>query len=72
MKVKELKSFLEKLPDDMPVGLMDLTTSNHDGVVYSFELSEKQLTVRDYFEDENGKPVGRVLLITFKNKLSKN
>lgn len=51
MNVKSLKEFLKDKPDDMPIGLLDLTTDDmHDA---NYPVTEKTLHIGDYvkFED---------------------
>lgn len=76
--IKDLKKFIEKnnLPDDMPVGLVDITTDDTDDMNYSF--SDENFQVEDYYSQEDegtddyGKPRGKMLFITFENKLNEN
>lgn len=76
--VKDLKNFLKlnNLPDEMPVGLLDISTDDTDDMNYS--LSDNSFEIEDYYseEDENnndyGKPRGKMLFICFKNKLNEN
>ncbi|MEM7487260.1 MAG: hypothetical protein AAF348_18785 [Bacteroidota bacterium] len=71
MKVKELKKYLEKLDDEMPVGLLDLTTDDETYMNYS--LREEDLDVNDYWTDNSyPEPKGKMLFICFENKLNEN
>lgn len=76
--IKDLKNFIEKnnLPDDMPVGLLDTTTDDTDFMNY--RISDDNLMIEDYyfredeFTDDYGKSRGKMLFITFENKLNEN
>ncbi|MBD8081109.1 hypothetical protein [Chryseobacterium caseinilyticum] len=73
--VKDFKEILENLPEDMPVGLIDVTTDDTDDMNYP--LGKENFTIEDYFrgdqtDDNYGTPLGKMLFITFENKLNEN
>ncbi|BFP39525.1 hypothetical protein FGF1_03700 [Flavobacteriaceae bacterium GF1] len=72
MKVKDLKNYLETLPEDMPIGLLDLTTDDVDDANYP--INESTLSIEDYvnFEVDKNEILGKMLFFTFKNKLNEN
>ena len=72
MNVKELKEKLENLPDDMMVGLLDTTTDDRYDMTYF--ISDEDVFVDDcYKEDnENGEPDGKMIFISFENKLNED
>jgi len=76
MKIKDLKTIIENLPDDMPVGLLDLTTDVTEEMNYS--LHESDFEIEDYYSSEDegtdnyGVPRGKMLFISFENKLNEN
>lgn len=71
MKIAELKKIIENLPDDMPVGLWDLSTDSFvDG---NYKLSPQDCVVEDYIKEEDDTEIaGQMLFITFENKLNEN
>ena len=72
MKIAELKKIIENLPDDMIVGLLDATTDDRDDMNYF--ISEEDVFVEDCWKEDNetGEPDGKMLFITFENKLNEN
>ena len=70
MNVKKLKKFIENLPDEMPVGLMDTTTDDFTDMNYP--VREHNLMVEDCVKEEGGEVVGKMLFITFENCLNEN
>lgn len=76
--VKDLKRFLElnNLPDEMPVGLLDISTDDTEDMNYS--LTDNSFEIENYYSEEDvqtenyGKPRGKMLFICFKNKLNEN
>jgi len=72
MNVKELKQKLENLPDDMKVGLLDATTDDRDDMNYF--ISDEDVFVEDCWKEDNetGEPDGKMLFISFENKLNEN
>ena len=72
MTVKELKQKLENLPDDMMVGLLDGTTDDRDDMNYFIE--DQDVFVGHCWKEDNetGEPDGKMLFITFENKLNEN
>ena len=72
MNVKELKKKLENLPDDMMVGLLDATTDDRDDMNYF--ISDEDVFVEDCWKEDNetGEPDGKMLFISFENKLNEN
>jgi len=71
MKIADLKNIIENLPDDMPVGLWDLSTDSFtDG---NYQLAPKDLIIEDYVKNEDDSEIaGQMLFITFENKLNEN
>ena len=64
--VKDLKALIEHLPDDMSVGLLDLSTEDSFDSTYGYPKVE----VGDcYKEPDDSVPSGKALWITFENKL---
>lgn len=77
MTIGELKKYISdnNLPDDMPIGILDLTTDDTNDANYPF--NEEVLMVDDYynideFEEADYEPKGKMLFITFENKLNEN
>jgi hypothetical protein len=70
MNIKQLKELIKDLPDDMPVGLWDITTDDFTDLNYS--LTKESFMVEDYVEEENGDIKGQMLFICFENKLNEN
>lgn len=76
MNIKELKNIIKDLPDDMSVGLIDLTTDNTDDMNYS--LKNENFEIDDYYHpddegtDSYGVSRGKMLFISFENKLNEN
>lgn len=66
MEIKDLKGFIENLPDDMPVGLLDITTDDDEQINYP--LSADNLLIEDC-TDNDGEIAGKMLFICFENKL---
>lgn len=66
----DLVKLIEHLPDNMPVGLVDLSTDDIDESNY--RLTPESFSV-EYVEDPaTGQQFGKALLITFVNKLNPN
>ena len=78
MNIGQLKKWLEanNVPDNMPFILIDSTTDNTDDMNYF--ISEDELSIEDIYnpEDEGtdnyGIPVGKAVMLYFKNKLNEN
>lgn len=70
MNIKELKEVIADLPDDMPVGLLDLTTDDFHNCNYG--LKKEDLTVGDYVKEEGDEVSGKALYLCFENKLNEN
>ena len=71
MNVKELKDFIKDLPDEMPVGLLDVTTDDFQDTNYFIE--KEHLLIEDYVRDEGDMEVGgKMVFILFENKLNEN
>jgi hypothetical protein len=71
MTIKELKEFIKDLPDDMPVGLLDMSTDDFTDGNYS--LSTDNFMIDDYVKEEGDmEPLGKALFITFENHLNEN
>ncbi|MFH6966468.1 hypothetical protein [Flavobacterium sp. FlaQc-28] len=76
MKIKDLKKIVQDLPDEMPVGLLDLTTDETENMNY--HLSEENFEIEDYYHEDDestdnyGVPRGKMLFISFENKLNEN
>ena len=72
MNVKELKQKLENLPDEMMVGLLDITTDDRDDMNYF--ISDEDVFVDDCYKEDNetGEPDGKMLFIAFENVLNDN
>ena len=70
MKVKELKAFLNDLPDEMPVGLLDMTTDSFEDANYV--INEEDLLIEDCVTEEGGEIAGKMLFIMFENYLNEN
>lgn len=72
MTIGELKQFIEKnnLPDNMSVGLIDTSTDDFDSLNYN--IKEENLIVEDYVSEPEGEIEGKMLFITFENKLNPN
>ncbi|MFN8834456.1 MAG: hypothetical protein ACK50Z_04330 [Betaproteobacteria bacterium] len=66
--IGELKNFIKDLPDEMPVGLVDLTTDDYDDGNYKIESSS--LSIEDFVTEPEGETKGKMLIISFKNKLN--
>lgn len=72
LTIGEFKKFIEdnNLPDEMPMGLWDLSTDDFtDG---NYPLSEDQLLIEDYVKEEDGDIQGKMLFITFENNLNED
>lgn len=70
MKVKELKEFLNTLPDEMPIGLWDQSTDDFlDG---NYPIKKENLHIDDWVSEEGGEAKGKALFITFDNHLNEN
>lgn len=68
--VKDLKEILEDKPEDMPVGLWDMSTDDfYDG---NYPITKEDFLIEDYVQEEGGEPKGKMLFITFENKLNEN
>ena len=70
MKIIDLKQLIDDLPDDMPVGLIDLTTDDFNDCNYSVE--KENFEIMDWSEEEGGEPKGKALFLVFSNKLNPN
>ena len=75
MKIKELKELIKDLPDDMNFGLIDLTTDDTDDMNYS--VSKDDFNVEDCYDNDSdsetyGEIKGKMLFLTFENKLNEN
>ena len=72
MNIGQLKQYINdnQLPDDMNIGLMDLTTDDFNDRNYGLE--EKDLMVDDCCEEDCGEVTGKMLFITFENVLNDN
>lgn len=70
MIILDLKKIIADLPDDMLVGLLDLSTDNFSDCNYS--IDESNFDVMDYVEEEDGEIAGKFLAICFVNKLNDN
>jgi hypothetical protein len=68
MNIGELKNFIKDLPEEMPVGLFDLSTDDYDYGNYKIENSN--LSIEDFVTDPEGETKGKMLIISFKNKLN--
>lgn len=66
--LKDLKEFIKDLPDDMPVGLLDLTTDDFDLMNSKIE----DIIIEDYVIEEGGETEGKALFICFENKFNEN
>lgn len=69
MNIKELKEFIKDLPDDMPVGLLDLTTDSTDDANYP--IYKENLLIEDCYNSDE-ELAGKMLFITFENNLNEN
>ena len=71
MNIKELKEFIEanNLPDEMPVGLLDLTTD--DFYDSNYGIAEKNLIIEDCVKEEDGEITGKCCLSALKIHLMK-
>ncbi len=66
MNIKELKRIIQDLPDDMPVGLLDVTTDDFEDCNHA--LLAGDFCVDDYYSvDGDGEPLGKMLFIRFYN-----
>jgi len=71
MKIKDLKRFLNELPDEMPVGILDMTTDDVDDANYP--ISRESLQIMEYVNfDEENEIKGEMLFFTFINSLNEN
>lgn len=73
MNIGQFKKYIEdnNLPDEMPMGILDLTTDDVDESNYP--ISEKTLHVDDYVSfDEPDEIKGKMLFFTFENSLNEN
>lgn len=72
MNVKELKQYLNELPDEMPVGILDLTTD--DTYAANYPVNKKIMHIGDYvdFEADENEVKGQMLFLTFENSLNEN
>lgn len=75
MNIKKLKEIIKDLPDEMPVILLDETTSDVDYMNY--QLADDSFQVDEYYkldseDHENGIPAGLALFITFENHLNED
>jgi hypothetical protein len=68
MNIGELKNFIKDLPDQMPVRLVDLSTDDYDDGNYKIQNSN--LSIEDFVTDPEGETKGKMLIISFKNKLN--
>lgn len=70
MTVKDLKEYLKDKPDEMPIGLLDLTTDDFGHCNYP--VNKDNLLIEDYVRDEGEEIAGKMLFITFENSLNEN
>lgn len=70
MKVAQLKELIRDLPDDMPVGLIDLTTDDFSNCNYPVE--KENFEIMEWTDEEGGEPIGKGLFLVFENKLNQN
>lgn len=70
LTVGVLKEVIKTLPDDMSVGLVDLTTD--DFYDSSYQLTKASIGPGDCAEEEDGPVTGQALWISFENKLNEN
>jgi hypothetical protein len=72
MNIGQLKAFIKEknLPDDMPIGLLDLSTDDYTDGNYS--ITNENLLIEDYVKEEDGDVKGKMLFITFENSLNPN
>lgn len=72
MNIGELKAFINdnNLPDEMPVGLLDLSTD--DFTHGNYPVTKDTLLIEDYVKEEDGDVEGKMLFITFENSLNPN
>lgn len=72
MNIKQLKAQIKNLPDEMPVGLLDLTTD--DPLDSNYPVSKDTIHIGDYvdFHDNENVIKGKMLFFTFENSLNEN
>jgi hypothetical protein len=68
MNVGELKKYLTDLPDEMMIGIVDMSTDDFDDGNYGF--SEDNLVIEDAVNDQGEVLPKKGLFITFDNKLN--
>lgn len=66
----KINKLIDKLPNDMPVGLLDTTTDDFSSINYG--LKPDQFWIDDYVKEEDGDIQGKMLFIHFENKLNEN
>lgn len=70
MIIKDLKEIIKNLPDEMPVGLFDITTDDVDDCNYPIERENFEvMDCVNQYEEETGV---KGLFIVFENKLNEN
>lgn len=70
MNIKELKEIIKDLPDEMLFGLLDLTTD--DFYECNYPISKNNFEIDDYVKEEESESQGKMLFLTFENKLNEN
>lgn len=73
MNIGQFKKYIEQsgLPDEMPMGILDLTTDDPDDANYP--INEKTIHVDDYVNfDQPDVIAGKMLYITIENNLNEN
>lgn len=65
--IKDLKQFIKKLPDDMPIGLLDTGSDNMNDTNYPLNGE-----VLEYVKEGGGPIAGNMLFFTFENKRVEN
>jgi hypothetical protein len=68
MNVAQLKEIIKDLPDETPIGLVDLTTEDIDDSNYG--LTPESFSVEDVINPATGEPMGKALIIFFENRLN--
>lgn len=74
-KVGDFKRMFERLPDNMPVILLDVTTDSTDDMNYHF--TNQEIAIDDYYINDSeealeGIPAGKALFLYFDNRLNEN
>lgn len=70
MNIKELKELIKDLPDDMPFGLLDLSTDDTDLMNYS--VYKSSFDTVDWMEQDGVEPEGKAFVLCFINKMNEN